>query len=143
MRFDAHRLFTHLLTGKGLPALLVSVAAGGLTLALVWRGSYEPARYTSAVAVAAIVFGWALAQAPEVLPGLSIEQAAAPHDTLIAVIVAVVAGAVILFPSLALLFKLSLGGDLRHGEHPTCRRRPGAGGARPSGPRTPASRSPV
>jgi hypothetical protein len=34
------------------------------------------------------------------------------HDTLVAVIVAVIAGAVILFPSLALLFRLVLGGTL-------------------------------
>jgi cytochrome d ubiquinol oxidase subunit II len=42
------------------------------------------------------------------LPGLTIRAAAAPRSTLIAVIVAVLGGAVILFPSLALLFRLVL-----------------------------------
>jgi cytochrome bd ubiquinol oxidase subunit II len=29
---------------------------------LVWRRSYEPARYSASLAVAAIIAGWALAQ---------------------------------------------------------------------------------
>jgi hypothetical protein len=41
---------------------------------------------------------------------------AAGRDTLVAVTVAVLAGAAILFPSLALLFRLVLGGDIGRGE---------------------------
>ena len=115
---DAHRLFTRLIAGPGLPALVLSIIAGVLTLVLVWRARYEPARYTSALAVAAIIFGWALAQAPQILPGLTIKQAAAPHDTQVAVVVAVIAGGIILFPSLALLFKLTLAGQLVHADEP-------------------------
>jgi cytochrome bd ubiquinol oxidase subunit II len=65
--------------------------------------------------VAAIIAGWALAQSPIFLPGLTIKAAAAPRTTLIAVIVAVLGGAVILFPSLALLFRLVLSGRLADG----------------------------
>src|SRR5436305_14423976 len=108
---DAHRLYHGLLDGDGLPALIVSIVAGAGTLALVWQSRFEPARYTAAIAVAAIVAGWALAQKPILLPGLTIRQAAAPHDTLVLVIVAVLAGALILFPSLAFLFRLVLGGS--------------------------------
>jgi cytochrome bd ubiquinol oxidase subunit II len=107
---DAHRLYHGLLEGDGLPALIVSILAGTGTLALVVGSRFEPARYTAALAVAAIVAGWALAQKPVLLPGLTIRQAAAPHDTLVLVIVAVLAGAVILFPSLAFLFRLVLRG---------------------------------
>jgi cytochrome d ubiquinol oxidase subunit II len=107
---DAHRLYHRLLAGPGLPALIVSALAGVLALALVWRRRYEPARYTAALAVAAIIAGWALAQQPLFLTGLTIQQAAAPRDTQILVIVAVLAGGAILFPSLALLFRLVLGG---------------------------------
>ena len=39
-----------------------------VTLWLVWRERFEPARYTAAAAVAAIVAGWALAQEPDLLP---------------------------------------------------------------------------
>jgi cytochrome d ubiquinol oxidase subunit II len=89
--------------------------AGTATLALVWARRFEPARYTAAVAVAAIVAGWALAQSPRLLPGLSVRQAAASHDTLVAVLVAVVAGGALLLPSLATLFRLALGGRLTEG----------------------------
>jgi cytochrome d ubiquinol oxidase subunit II len=116
LRSDAHPLYHRLVDGRGLAGLVVSIVAGLVTLALVWQRRYEPARYSAAIAVAAIVAGWALAQAPVFLRGLTIEQAAASHDTLVAIIVAVVAGAAILFPSLALLFSLVLRGALDHAQ---------------------------
>jgi cytochrome d ubiquinol oxidase subunit II len=102
-------------TGDGLPALIVSVVAGAATITLVLARRFEPARVTAALAVTATVAGWALAQQPRFLPGLTVEQAAAPHDTLVAVIVAVLGGAILLFPALALLLRLTLGGTLGHG----------------------------
>lgn len=119
LRDDVRHLYDELVSGDGLPALIVSGVAGVATLALVARRRYEWARYSAALAVAAVVAGWALAQSPELLPGLTVEQAAAPHDTLVAVIVAVVGGALVLFPSLALLFTLTLRGSLGHlPDHP-------------------------
>ncbi len=116
VRSDAHPLFHRLVDGLGLPALIVSMLAGIATLALVWRKRYEPARYSAAVAVAAIIAGWALAQSPLLLPGLTVKAAAAPRETLVAVVVAVLAGAVVLFPSLAWLFKLVLSGSFDQAE---------------------------
>jgi len=98
--------------------VLVSVAAGVVTFLLLWRRRYEAARYASTVAVAAVVAGWAFAQSPVILPGLTIQEAAASHDVLVTLIVAVVAGAMILLPSLGLLFRLVLGGRLGEGEAP-------------------------
>jgi cytochrome bd ubiquinol oxidase subunit II len=112
LRIDSHPLFTHLTLGVGLPALIVSVLAGVATFAFVWRRRYDYARYTAAVAVAATIAGWALAQQPRFLADLTVEQAAASHNTQIAVVIAILAGAVILFPSLALLFRLTLAGRL-------------------------------
>src|SRR4051794_13912889 len=112
---DAGRGYHRLLDGPGLPGLIVSVAAGLLTLALTVTRRHEPARYSAGPAVAGIVAGWALAQRPELLPGLTVQQAAAPRSTQIAVIIAVLAGGVILFPSLALLFRLTLTGGLGEG----------------------------
>jgi cytochrome bd ubiquinol oxidase subunit II len=112
---DAPRLFHGLVHGGGLVALIVSVLAGIAALWLVLARRYEPARYVAAVAVAAIVAGWAFAQEPLLLRDLTIRQAAAPHDTLVVVTVAVLAGGAILAPSLALLFRLVLGGRLDHG----------------------------
>jgi len=112
---DADRIFHRLTTGVALAGLVISLVAGVATLALVWRRQYELSRYGASVAVAAIIAGWALAQSPLFLPGLTIEAAAAPRATLIAVTVAVLSGAVILFPSLALLFRLLLSGRLDEG----------------------------
>jgi cytochrome d ubiquinol oxidase subunit II len=109
---DAHSLYRGLIDGDGLAAVIVSVVAGFATLGLVWVRRFELARFSAAVAVAAMIAGWALAQQPLLLPGLTIHRAAAGHDTLVAVIVAVLAGAVILFPSLGLLFRLVLAGHL-------------------------------
>jgi cytochrome d ubiquinol oxidase subunit II len=125
---DAHRLYHELVAGEGLPALVASGVAGAGTLALVYSRRFEAARYTGALAVAAVVAGWALAQWPTILPGLTVWQAAASHDALVAVVVAVLAGGAILFPSLALLFRLTLTGQL-HGKE--TEEAPPALGARP------------
>jgi cytochrome d ubiquinol oxidase subunit II len=113
---DVHPLYHRLLHSDALAALIVSIIAGAVTLELVRRSRFETARYTAALAVAAVIAGWALAQSPVLLRGLTVRQAAAPHDTLVVVIVAVLGGAVILFPSLALLFRLVLRGALDHGD---------------------------
>lgn len=116
LRDDTRALFDSLLSDAGLAAVALSALAGLGTLLLVRARSYEYSRYSAAVAVAAIVAGWAIAQAPELLPGqLTVEQAAAGDDTLIAVVAAVLAGLVVLAPSLALLFTLTLRGSLGHG----------------------------
>jgi cytochrome d ubiquinol oxidase subunit II len=104
--------------------LIVSALAGLTSLLLIWLDHFEPARYTAAVAVAAIIAGWAAAQNPVFLPGLTVTAAAAPRDTLIAVIVVVLAGAVLLFPSLGLLFRLALRGRFDPHARPEIRPRP-------------------
>ena len=116
LALDTPKLARELVSGSGLPALIVTAVAGAGTLALIVRHRFEPARYTGALAVAAIVAGWALAQQPEILPGLTVREAAAPDDTLIAIVIAVVAGGIILFPSLVLLFRLALRGRLEKAE---------------------------
>lgn len=118
LRVDATPLYRGLVAGGGLAGLIASTLAGVCTLVLVWRRRFTVARGGAALAVAAIVAGWALAQRPVFLPGLTVAQAAAPRDTLIAVVVAVLAGAVILFPSLALLFRLVLRGGFDPGRQP-------------------------
>jgi cytochrome d ubiquinol oxidase subunit II len=113
---DNHQLYHSLLSGEALPAVIISGLAGVATLLLVHERRYEPARYTASLAVATIIAGWALARWPTILPDLTVQQAAAPHDTLVAVVVVVLAGAVILLPALALLFRLTLAGRFRDSE---------------------------
>jgi cytochrome d ubiquinol oxidase subunit II len=119
LRSNAHPLYHELTAGQGLPALIVSIVAGAGTLALVFRRRFEAARYGAALAVAAIIAGWGLAQWPTILPRLTVYRAAAPHDTLVAVVVAVLAGGAILFPALVLLFRLTLTGRLHGAEAET------------------------
>ena len=109
---DAHSLYTGLVHGAALAVLIMSLLAGAAALVLVATRRFEPARYVAALAVAGVVAGWAFARYPVLLPGLTVGQAAAPHDTLVAVVIAVLAGGAILFPSLALLFGLLLRGRL-------------------------------
>jgi cytochrome d ubiquinol oxidase subunit II len=116
LRSDTPLLYHRLVEGRGQIGLLASIAAGVATLALVWWKRYEASRYTAALAVAAIIAGWALAQSPVLLKGLTVREAAAGRNTLVAVVVAVLAGGAILFPSLLLLFRLVLGGTLGGGE---------------------------
>jgi cytochrome bd ubiquinol oxidase subunit II len=112
VRQDTRLLWDGLTSGAGLAMVCVSAGAGVLTLALVAGGRFGPARGSAALAVAAIVAGWAVAQEPRFLPGLSIEQAAAGRSALIATVIAVAAGSVVLVPSLLLLFGLFLRGRL-------------------------------
>ncbi len=98
--------------GAALALVCVSGVAGLTTLALCGASRFGLARLTAALAVAAVVVGWAAAQAPRFLPGMTVTQAAAGDSTLVALIAAVACGAVVLVPSLALLYTLFLRGRL-------------------------------
>jgi cytochrome bd ubiquinol oxidase subunit II len=131
VRSDAEPIWDGLTSGSGLAAVAVSAGAAALTFLLVLRQRFQPARATAALAVAAVTAGWALAQRPVFLPGLTIDEAAAGRSTLVAVVVATAIGAVVLVPSLYLLFGLVLRG--RFDAHAT-------EVAQPAAPRPPASR---
>jgi cytochrome d ubiquinol oxidase subunit II len=98
--------------GAALALVCVSGVAGLATLGLCWTSRFGLARLTAALAVTAVVAGWAAAQAPRFLPGMTVTQAAAGNSTLVALIIAVAGGAVVLVPSLVLLFTLFLRGRL-------------------------------
>ncbi|HEY1834623.1 MAG TPA: cytochrome d ubiquinol oxidase subunit II [Solirubrobacteraceae bacterium] len=115
---DAHVLYERMVHREALIGPAVSALAGLATLALVHTRRFEPARYAASLAVAAVIGGWGYAQYPSLLPGLTVAQAAASHDVLVALVVAVLAGALVLFPSLALLFGLHLKGRFDPGPSP-------------------------
>jgi cytochrome d ubiquinol oxidase subunit II len=110
LAFDAERLSDRLFAWPALAAVAASAVTGLLTLELVRRSRFEAARYGASAAVVAVVAGWALAQRPELLPGLTVQEAAAGRRTLVATVVGVASGALILTPSLALLYGLVLRG---------------------------------
>jgi len=110
VRHDVRPLWDGLTSGSGVAAVAVSAVAGTATLALVWKNRFGAARVSASIAVAAIIAGWAPAQRPTFLKGLTIDEAAAGRSSLIAVIVSMALGAVLLVPALALLFGLVLKG---------------------------------
>jgi len=119
VRDDARRLFDGLTSGGGLAMVLVSGLAGTATLGLVWRERFAAARVGAATAVAAIVVGWALAQEPDLLPGqVTVDEAAAGHSTLVALVASIGAGALVLVPALWLLYASVLRGRLDAEFHP-------------------------
>jgi cytochrome d ubiquinol oxidase subunit II len=104
VRYDAPALFNGLTSDGGVAMIGVSAAAGLMTLFLVWRHHFGPARASAALAVAAIVAGWAFAQRPEILPGLDVHEAAASEPVLIAVLVA--AAIALQFPEIKRYLKM-------------------------------------
>ena len=103
---DSRYLFDGLLS-RALPLVIVSGLCGIGSLVLLVRRAGHGARLLSVGAVAAVVVGWGVAQWPYILPeSLKVSQAAAPDGTLEAVLVVFVLAAVIILPSLALLFVL-------------------------------------
>jgi cytochrome d ubiquinol oxidase subunit II len=102
---DAPTLF-HALTHRGLVLVIVSAAAGVLSLVLLVVRSYVAVRVTAALTVAAVLWAWGVGQLPRLLPGLSVSQAASAHATLQATLISSVVGLVLLVPSLAWLFVL-------------------------------------
>jgi cytochrome bd ubiquinol oxidase subunit II len=119
VRDRAPELYDGLTSGPGLALVSASALAGLVTLVLVWRGRYGPARFTSAAAVGSLVVGWFVAQRPDFLPGeLSFADAAAGDATLTALLVCVAVGLLILVPSLTVLYRLVLQGRLDTEFHP-------------------------
>ncbi len=82
---------------------LISVSA----LAAVWKRRYRLARLLAMAQISFIIAGWGLAQFPFVIgPDLTFTNSAAPDSVLRALTQALVAGAILLFPSLWYLYRI-------------------------------------
>jgi cytochrome d ubiquinol oxidase subunit II len=103
---EAPRLSNRLL-GPALPITVVSVVAGVAALLLLRAVSPRLTRVLAAVAVAALVTGWGVAQYPYLLgTHTSVRTAAAPEASLVTLVVIFVVAAVLVVPSFFLLFLL-------------------------------------
>jgi cytochrome d ubiquinol oxidase subunit II len=119
VRSELPGLYDGLTSGLGLVCVLASGAAGLATLWLEWGERFEAARFTVALAVGAIVAGWAFAQEPYLLPPeLTLEEAAGADATLVALLVATAVCMALLIPALVWLFRLALSGRLAYEEKP-------------------------
>jgi cytochrome d ubiquinol oxidase subunit II len=105
------------LVDEGLPLVILSALCGFGLLAVLLRGGRRPLRPLAAGAVVAVIWGWGVAQFPYLLPtSLKIGEAAAPDPTLDVVFVVFGVAAVLVLPSLGLLYALSQRDLLEH-EH--------------------------
>ncbi len=96
------------LTGRALPLVLLATACGVAVLVMLAGGRSRGLRALSALGVAAVIWGWGVAQYPTLLPGtgLTLANGAAPHAILVAVIVVFVAAVLLVGPGFLLLFRM-------------------------------------
>jgi len=96
------------LTSDGLPLVIVSALCGIGVLVLLQRRALRGTRVLAAGAVASVIWGWAIAQHPYLLPKtLTISAGAAPSATLTAVLVVFGVAVLLVLPALGLLFTLA------------------------------------
>jgi cytochrome d ubiquinol oxidase subunit II len=101
------------LTSRALPIVILSALCGVGSLVLLLRRFHRGARLLAAGAVATVVIAWGVAQWPYLLPtSEKVAAGAAPDATLQAVLLVFAIAAVVVLPSLALLFVLDQKGLL-------------------------------
>lgn len=110
---QAPDLLKAMLTGKGLPFALVTMVLTPVVAFLVWRGIYLWYRVLAVGAVGSLVFAWAFAQSPYLIPGrVTIEQAVAPQPTQILLLIVTAVLVLVIVPSMGLLYYLDQKGSL-------------------------------
>jgi len=109
--------FFNRLTGRALPLVVLAGACGLAVLALLTAGRTKGTRVIAALGIAAVIWGWGVAQYPVLLPGttVTLTNAGATQATFVALVVVAVAAVLLVIPSFALLFTLQghrvLGGN--------------------------------
>jgi cytochrome bd ubiquinol oxidase subunit II len=95
------------LTGRGLPLLVLAIINGPVALWAVWQSRPRIARAAVIAQVVLVLWAWVVGQWPYLIPpDLTISAAAAPPETLSAMLVVVGVGMALLLPSLWLLFRV-------------------------------------
>jgi cytochrome d ubiquinol oxidase subunit II len=115
--------FFNRLTCRALPLVVLAGVCGLAVLALLTAGHALGIRAIAALGVAAVIWGWGVAQYPVLLPGTTVTlyNAGAPHDTLVALVVVFIAALVLIVPSFTLLFTLQSRHLLSAGQNGTAR----------------------
>ncbi len=87
------------------PLVAVSLAGGFLALISLAREWYRLAVVSAATAVTSVIWGWAVAQYPMLVPpSITIENAKAPDNILWLLVATIGIGSLLLLPALAYLF---------------------------------------
>ena len=113
LHFAAPREFTRLTAGPALPFLIVSAVAVTTVFALLTAGRTWAVRPLAAAAVAAVIWGWGVAQWPYLLPpSLTVQAGQAPGASLAAILAISGLVAVLVGPGMIVLFTLRNKGKL-------------------------------
>jgi cytochrome d ubiquinol oxidase subunit II len=111
--FDDARYVFDGLTSRAAPLVVISAICGIGSIVLLLRSDHRFARFLAIGAVASVVLAWGVAQWPYLLPeSLKVSQAAAPDATLATVLIVFVIAAIVILPSLGLLYVLDQRGIL-------------------------------
>ena len=101
----APEIFHGLTRWWALPLIGLTICCTAVALASLWWRRFPLARIAAIVTATLVLGGWSLAQFPYlVVPDITIANAAAPAITLRLLAIALVAGTVLLLPSLFFLF---------------------------------------
>lgn len=104
---DAPHLWSGLLSRRAAPVLGLGIIVALLSGWALWRHQYRLARAATIGHVGLLLLGWGLAQYPYLIyPDVTLADAAAPAVTLRFVLVSLPFGAILLIPSLWLLFRV-------------------------------------
>jgi cytochrome bd ubiquinol oxidase subunit II len=100
--------FFNRLTGRALPLTVLAGVCGLAVVVLLSVGRPRDVRIIAALGVAAVIWGWGVAQYPVLLPGteVTLTSAGATEATFVAIVVVAVAAVILVVPSFALLFIL-------------------------------------
>ena len=100
--------FFNRLTGRALPLVVLAGACGLAVLALLTAGHTKGTRVIAALGIAAVIWGWGVAQYPLLLPGttVTLTNAGATEATFAALVAVAIAAVLLVIPSFALLFSL-------------------------------------
>jgi cytochrome d ubiquinol oxidase subunit II len=107
LEHESPRLWTQMSSGRALPVVGLSFCAGIVSIVLLVFHAYLAVRVFAALSVASVLWAWGLGQYPDMLPGITVTDAAAPHTVVVTTLGALGVGAVLLIPSLAWLFRLA------------------------------------
>lgn len=114
LRSDARSLFDGLTSGAGLATIALSALGGAAALWLVWSRRFVLARLAAVTATVAVLWGWGVAEYPNILPGYAtVEGTAASDPVLLAMIAAFLLAGLIAVPALVYLLALTQRGDLQ------------------------------
>ncbi|MCK9894792.1 cytochrome d ubiquinol oxidase subunit II [Frankia sp. AgB32] len=105
--WDQAPVVAHRFLDRSMPLVGLSVIGGAATLVALARRQFVVARLAAGLAVGAMLWGWAVAQYPDLIVGqVTADSAAAPTTNIHAMLYAVAGGLAIVLPPIIVLYRL-------------------------------------